>query len=113
MKLLGLEFGRHEELIPDVVIPFEQAVRHDTVYDRYQKDQTRRSEELRREPGGNGENKGWNGKTDGSNSEEDVMPSTSTDYHPNSIGGLRAEIMEDVKENGHDSAYDSEFSSSR
>lgn len=113
MKLFGFEFGRNEELIPDVVIPFEQVVRHDTVYDKYQRDQTRKSEELRREFSCATENKGLSCKRDGSDSEEGVMRPTSTDRHPNSIEGLRAEVIEDMKENGHDSAYDSKLSSSQ
>ena len=106
MKFLGLGFNKKEKLDPSVVIPLDQTKRHKSVEEKYQECQARRSEEQQCEGGVVGDHKD---KKDGSESEGGVMRTSSMEYHPNTIEGLRAEVEKDMKKNGHDSTYESEF----
>ena len=88
----------------DVLIPFDKAERHSSVEAEYAR---RRSADEKRSP-----DSGKSGKTSNSeSSEEGVLRTSSTNYNPHTIEGLRAEVMEEVSASGkgHDSAYDCEF----
>ena len=98
MKYLGLEFFEEDKLDPNVLVPLSQAKRHQVVEVEYQR---RQSEEKNRS--GDGRD-----KKDGSESEESGLTMSSAEYSPYTIKGLRAEVMEDMKNSGHDSVYDSE-----
>jgi hypothetical protein len=102
MKFPGLEFFEKEELDQSVLVPLSQAKRHKVVEAEY----ARRHSEEQKHQGALGDGKDTK---DGSESEEGVMRMSSLEYSPYTIEGLRAEVMEDMKTNGYDTAYDSEF----
>jgi hypothetical protein len=91
----------------DVLVPLANAQRHPTVEAEYAR---RRSAE------GQSKNDNTPGfattKKEGplhaneTSGEEGVMRTSSQNYSPYTIEGLRAEVMEDVAASGHDSAYD-------
>lgn len=88
----------------DVLVPLANSQRHPTVEAEYAR---RRSAE-----GHNGNTASYDKKEDGplnsskSSGDEGVMRTSSANYSPYTIEGLRAEVMEDVTASGHDSSYD-------
>jgi hypothetical protein len=104
MKFLGANFFEKDKLDSNVLVPLSQAQRHKTVEAEYQR---RQSEEQMRQAGlGEGKD-----KKDGSDTEKQARPLSSSLHSPYTIEGLRAEVMEDMRNSGHDSVYDSELSS--
>lgn len=106
MKFLGVTNPLKKDSVDDytdVLIPFDQAARHYSVEAEYAR---RRSADEKRSP-----DSGKTGKiTKSEDSEEGVLRTSSGNYDPHTIEGLRAEVMEEVGASGegHDSAYDCE-----
>lgn len=105
MKFLGTNFFEKDKLDPNFLVPLSQSKRHKVVEAEYQR---RQSEEQKR-LAGLGDDKT---KTDGSESEEGVRRMSSAGYSPYTIEGLRSEVLEDMRNSGHDAAYDSAFCTS-
>lgn len=105
MGFLAIKEMFHKDSVndyQDVLVPLDQAQRHPSVEAEYAR---RRSAD------------GKNGESDGekkvrplnaseNSGEEGVMRTSSTNYSPHTVEGLRAEVMEDVAASGHDTAYD-------
>lgn len=98
----------HVDNYQGVLVPLSSAKRHPTVEAEYAR---RRSAEGRNSDGTPGtpvQEKKVEGK--GSDTEDGVMRTTSANYSPYTIEGLRAEIMEDADSgSGGDTAYDRKF----
>jgi len=90
----------------DVLVPLANARRHPTIHAEYARrrsaeghnDNTASFDSMKMEGGPLSSNE--------SGEEEGVMRTSSANYSPYTIEGLRAEVMEDVAASGHDSAYD-------
>jgi hypothetical protein len=87
----------------DVLVPLANAQRHPTA----------EAEHASRRPaeGHDGNTASYDKKEDGplnfsESSGKGVMRTSSANYSPYTIEGLRAECMEDVTASGHDSSYD-------
>ena len=101
----------HKDSVNDyhnVLVPLEKARRHPTVEAEYAR---RRSAEGHDKNADLDDSKNEAGPVNASESsgEEGVMRTSSANYSPYTIEGLRAEVMEDVTASGHDSAYDCEL----
>jgi hypothetical protein len=104
MGILAIKDLFHKESVKDyqdVLVPLANAPRHPTVEAEYAR---RRSAER---PGNVGDLTGAKKEARNENSgEEGVMRTTSHNYSPYTIEGLRAEVVEDLASSGHDSSYD-------
>lgn len=112
MGFMGLQKPGQKESVNDysnVLVPLATAKRHETVIAEYER---RRSAEGLRDlslesPGEKPQEKDGIDGIDGN--EKGVLSTGSKVYSPYTIEGLKAEVFEDVKVTGCDSAYDCEF----
>jgi hypothetical protein len=104
MGILAIKDLFHKESVKDyqdVLVPLANAPRHPTVEAEYAR---RRSAERH---GSVGDLTGAKKEARNENSgEEGVMRTTSHNYSPYTIEGLRVEVVEDLASSGHDSSYD-------
>ena len=108
MGFLAIRSLLHKDSVNDyhdVLVPLEKAQRHPTVEVEYAR---RRSAEAHDNNGDlDGAKKEAGPLNAGESSgEEGVMGTSSANYSPYTIEGLRSEVMEDVAASGHDSTYD-------
>ncbi|KAJ5054111.1 uncharacterized protein L3040_000394 [Drepanopeziza brunnea f. sp. 'multigermtubi'] len=115
MKFLGTTLFEKDLSVndfADVLVPLAQASRHPTVVAEYAR---RRSAEGRRSPrlgsglDPGGEKKISDGDADAATAvdrEDGMLRTTSDEYSPYTIEGLKAEVREDLSAGGHDTAYD-------
>lgn len=89
----------------DVLVPLERAQRHPTVEAEYARRRSAEGHGRNRESYREKKNAGPLNASE-SSGEDGVMRTSSANYSPYTIEGLRAEVMEDVAASGHDSAYD-------
>jgi len=108
MKFLALgKLGRKESIddYPGALIPLAQAKRHATVLAGYSPQKSREDSEGSATAALN------KGSPNKYHLSEDGIPRTSsTEYNPYTIKGLKAEVYEDLAVSGHDSPYDRPFS---
>lgn len=107
MKFLGFTFFEKESVdkYPGVLVPLAQASRHPTVAAEY----ARRRSADGRNPDGSPSSTEKKVEKTGSDGEDGVLRTSSTEYSPYTIEGLRAEVHEDASSGGHDTAYDCKF----
>ena len=111
MGFLAIKSLFHKDSVnnyQNVLVPLEKAQRHLTVEAEYAR---RRSAEGHGSTGDLAGGKKEAGLLHASESsgEDGIMRTSCATYSPYTIDGLRAEVMEDVADIGHDSAYDCEL----
>lgn len=104
MGILAIKGLFHKESVKDyqdVLVPLANAPRHPTVEAEYARLGSAEAHGSVGDLNGAKEEAG-----DENSGEEGVMRTTSHNYIPYTIEGLRAEVVEDLASSGHDSSYD-------